>query len=967
MKKILLLIQALLLTISLYASSGGGGGTSPSTPPNSCATSNGFCTGTTYTFPNNTNVASLGGGGIYGCLGSTPNPIWYYMEIATPGNLVLNISQTSGDVDFVMWGPFTSLAQGCSSLSSSNIVSCSYSTASNETATVNNTQTGQVYIVLLTNYANSPGSITFTQGNASASNAASTNCNVLCNMTAVTATPGACDPATGLYSVSGSITFQYPPTSGNLTVTSSCGGSVNIPAPWTSPVSYTLPGLTANGGSCSITASFTADAPCTKTQNYTAPAACSGCTITAGNNGPVCPGGSVSLNSTTVTGATSYSWTGPNGYTANVQNPPSFTAPTTPGSYTYTVTAIKNGNPCTSSTTVVVNGITVDAGADQTVCAGQSVTLNATGATTYTWDNSVTQGVAFTPTATGVYTVTGTTNGCTATDFLTITVTPLPVVSAGNDVVICLGDPVTLSGGGAVTLVWDNGVTDGVSFYPTATTTYTLTGTTNGCSSTDQVVVTVNPLPIADAGADQAVCAGQSVVLNGLGGTPVWDNGVTNGQSFVPSATTTYTLTVTDANQCVDTDDMIVTVNPNPVINAGNDVTVCEGTSVTLTATGGTAYTWDNNVTQGVAFTPSVGTMTYTVVDNNPNGCSGTDQVVVTVNPNPTVNAGNDTLICQGVSISLSGSGASTYTWDNGVVNGVPFTPAGTTTYTVTGTTAQGCTDTDQVQISITPTPVVSFVPSTTFGCTPVNVTFTNTSQSNNSFQWIFGNGSTSTGAGPVSTTYTGTGCFDVTLISTTTNGCVGQLTQSGIVCVAANPVASFYASPGTVSMVDSYTNMVNESTGATSYSWNFGDGSGTSNLFAPGHAFPDNVAGNYQITLIATSEFGCKDTAKVNIEVQDELIYYVPNSFTPDDDEYNPIFKPVFTAGFDPFDYKLLIFDRWGEVVFESNDALYGWNGTYAGSEGVCQDGVYTWKIEFKTTRTDERKMIIGHVTLIR
>ena len=98
-------------------------------------------------------------------------------------------------------------------------------------------------------------------------------------------------------------------------------------------------------------------------------------------------------------------------------------------------------------------------------------------------------------------------------------------------------------------------------------------------------------------------------------------------------------------------------------------------------------------------------------------------------------------------------------------------------------------------------------------------------------------------------------------------------------------------------------------------------------------------------------------------------MIYYVPNTFTPDDDNFNQTFKPIFTSGFDPFDYTLYIFNRWGEIIFESHDANVGWNGTYGSNSEIemVQDGTYTWKIEFKTNANDERKMIIGHVNILR
>jgi gliding motility-associated-like protein len=97
----------------------------------------------------------------------------------------------------------------------------------------------------------------------------------------------------------------------------------------------------------------------------------------------------------------------------------------------------------------------------------------------------------------------------------------------------------------------------------------------------------------------------------------------------------------------------------------------------------------------------------------------------------------------------------------------------------------------------------------------------------------------------------------------------------------------------------------------------------------------------------------------------QDESIFYVPNSFTPDDDSFNNIFQPIFTEGFDQFDFHLTIFNRWGETIFESYDASKGWNGYYG--EKKCQDGVYTWKIEFGRPGIDDREVIVGHVFLIK
>ncbi|MDP4628594.1 MAG: hypothetical protein NWS34_02725, partial [Schleiferiaceae bacterium] len=308
------------------------------------------------------------------------------------------------------------------------------------------------------------------------------------------------------------------------------------------------------------------------------------------------------------------------------------------------------GNYYSSSASIIIQSLpVVSAGNDITVCIGASLTLGATGAQTYIWDNGISDGAAFTPTATTTYTVTGTdANGCINTDQVVVTVNALPTVNAGADFAVCNGTSVTLTASGDGSFIWDNTVTNNVAFTPTATKTYTVTATANGCTNTDQVVVTVNPLPTVGAGIDRTVCSGTSVTLAGSGAsTYTWDNSVTNATAFVAMTTTTYTVTGTDVNGCTNTDQVVVTVNSLPTVDAGNPATVCLGSPVTLTGSGATSYSWSNEVSNGAAFTPTA-TTTYTVTGTGANGCSNTDQVLVTVNALPNVNAGLDVSACVG-------------------------------------------------------------------------------------------------------------------------------------------------------------------------------------------------------------------------------------------------------------------------------------------------------------------------------
>jgi hypothetical protein len=422
-------------------------------------------------------------------------------------------------------------------------------------------------------------------------------------------------------------------------------------------------------------------------------------TVSAGQNQAICAGTAVTLIGS---GAATYAWSN------NIQNGVPFTPLST---QTYTVTGTTtSGCVNTAQVTVSVNPLpTVNAGQAQTVCAGTSVTLSGSGASTYTWNNNIQNGVSFTPLLTQTYTVTGTDiNGCTNTSQVQVVVNALPAVSGGQNQSVCAGASLVLNGAGALTYTWNNNIQNGVSFIPNTTQTYTVIGTNaNGCQNSAQVQVTVNPLPTVGAGLPFGVCSGAYVVLNGSGAqTYAWSNGIQNAVPFVPGNTQVYTVTGTDSNGCTDTDQILVTVNSYPQVSAGQNQTVCAGDSVTLTASGAPSYTWSNGLVNGFSFVPA-STTTYSVIGNS-NGCLDTAQVTITVNPLPTVSAGQAQTVCAGSSVTLNATGASTYLWDNNVQNSVAFIPDTTQTYTVTGTDINGCENTAQITVIVHALPTVS-------------------------------------------------------------------------------------------------------------------------------------------------------------------------------------------------------------------------------------------------------------------
>ncbi|WP_430404782.1 gliding motility-associated C-terminal domain-containing protein [Fluviicola sp.] len=723
------LLLTLLLFLTLNGFSQPPCGSNPAAG-NTCATAtpicelNGYCGNTSASYTANSWSQSCGFLGLSDCglngefCGSIEN------------NSFLTFVASSSSISFDVWVYNSTYGDGiqimifsannCSGTVNSYYCDALSPSASSQSVSASGLTPGNTYYIMIDGFAGDVCDYTFAAntGIAIPVDVSPANSSICVGETvALTASGG-----------NGTFTWVASP---NLSGTT---GSTVTATPPTTPGTYTYTVNSATGNplcpsSTTATATIVVN-PC-------------GCTVNATNSGPVCSGTStINLFATTIVGAT-YSWTGPNGFVSSTQNPTGVPIPSAPGTYNFTVDVNDNGSLCSSITTVTVNALpAVNAGTNSSICIGGSVTLSGSGAQSYTWNNGATDGVAFNPTMNQTYTVTGTdANGCVNTDQVDLVVNPLPTVSAGAPQAVCQGASVILSGSGAQSYTWNNSVTNGISFTPGSTQTYTVTGTdANGCQNTGQVVVTVNPLPLVEAGLPQAVCQGTSVTLSGSGAQSyTWNNGGIDNVPFTPNATLTYTCTGTDANGCQNTDQVIVTVNPSPTVNAGNDQAVCAGTSITLSASGASNYVWNNGVTNGIAFTPG-STQTYTVTVSA-NGCQSTDQVTVTVNALPIVNAGADQSICIGSELTLSGSGAQNYIWNNGVADGVSFTPGSTQTYTVTGTDANGCTDTDQITVTIVLIPNASVSADVTNGSPTLTVNFDNNSTNASTYHWSFGDG----------------------------------------------------------------------------------------------------------------------------------------------------------------------------------------------------------------------------------
>jgi hypothetical protein len=502
-----------------------------------------------------------------------------------------------------------------------------------------------------------------------------------------------------------------------------------------SPTTTTVYSVTVTGtNSCTATGQVTVSVnppPAVTINGYTPP-----------RSYILCTGNSITL---TGGGASNYIWSnGSAGSSITV-------SPTTSTFYTVTGTT-RNG--CSNTAVVQVSimslpSVTVSASANP-ICSGETTTLTASGATTYSWNNgSITNAITVSPTTTTTYSVTGSNLfGCDNTASITVIVNSPPTVTINGvspsqaqiGYMICTGNSITFTAGGASTYVWSGGLTNNpLTVSPTASTTYHVTGTdANGCTNTASVQVIVNSLPnVTVSASSNAVCSGSSVTLTASGALIYnWSNGSTSNP-LVDSPTSTTVYTVTGSNLgCANTASVTVTVNPLPIIAISATANpICPGSSTILTPSGASNYTWNTGSTAyELPVSPTV-TTTYTVTGTiKETGCTNSASITVIVNTPPTVTINGVApsqfqigyMICTGNSITLTGGGASTYVWSGGLTsNPLIVSPTVSTTYHVTGTDGNGCTNTASVQVAVRPLPVVTVSASSNTICSGSPVTLT--------------------------------------------------------------------------------------------------------------------------------------------------------------------------------------------------------------------------------------------------
>jgi len=501
-----------------------------------------------------------------------------------------------------------------------------------------------------------------------------------------------------------------------------------------------------------------------------------------------------------------------------------------------------------------------------------------------------------------------------------------------------------------------------------------------GCFSTHQDTIEIYPLPIVVSSSD-TICLGDSTILDAHGAsTYTWDpintlqNWNTPSVIANPTTTTVYTVIGVDTNGCSSVSQSLVFVNSNPQISSTSG-SICEGDSLVLESFGGVDYTWSPvtglNQSTGPNVTSTVTSLiSYTVIGVDTNGCIGYSTSFVNVFPKPIVVVNSDS-ICEGQSTQLNANGAFNYIWspstslNTSIGSQVISTPTSDIIYTVIGTTQDNCSDTAQSTVIVYPLSNVSFSMSDTSGCPPLVISFTdNSTQNISSWIWDFGDGYFSSEENPTHT-YSNSGSYLVDLQITTNNNCISMNLSPANVLVYNTPIASFEVSSTQLTEFDPQVEIDNTSIGGYLYHWNFGDGSYSSDYNPIFHTF--NQPGIYQITLNIENNLGCLDSTFRTIDIDPVFAFYIPNSFTPDNDGINDRF---FGKGIGYTSVKMQIFNRWGELIFDqSSDSGPEFSEPYWDGELNdidCQIDVYVYQF-LVTDIFQQPHLYRGRVTLVR
>ena len=514
----------------------------------------------------------------------------------------------------------------------------------------------------------------------------------------------------------------------------------------------------------------------------------------------------------------------------------------------------------------------------------------------------------------------------------------------------------------------------------------------NGCTSNQNVLINNVDFQIDTVLLNDMSCIGLCDGIIDVNANTAVTYYITGSQNITDSSSVfdslcpgNYLVFAENSNGCKDS--LLVVLNSPSALTASisTDTIVCiNGTVNSLfQASGGTGnitINWSNGTVGDSALWTVIGDSSISAYGLDSMGCS-TDTIIQNIqtypplslimSPDTTLCNTNSTLIYGLISGGL-GTGYS-YLWDNSLsdTSQHSVTPIFSQIYNLTVT--DGC-ETPSISgittVTVLPVSPASFTADIFEGCVPLLVTFDESfSDSTGTCSWDFGDQTISSQSGIVTHVFDSVGCWDVSLSYSDTSNCSRFSIYDSLICTYENPVADFSFSPTDISLINNFTRFNNNSSlNSTQYLWEL-ENSNMSEAFNTedvSYSFDNHNVGFYDMCLITYTVNGCTDTICKTVNLKDDFIFYIPNGFTADGNSKNDQFGPIMKGAHEN-DYSMTIYNRWGELIFESSDINSRWDGKHMVTGNLCPLGVYVWKIQLRDIINQEDKSFIGNVTLVR
>ncbi|MEO8821483.1 MAG: gliding motility-associated C-terminal domain-containing protein, partial [Ginsengibacter sp.] len=679
-------------------------------------------------------------------------------------------------------------------------------------------------------------------------------------------------------------------------------------------------------------------------------------------------------------GGNSYTWSPSTGLNnPNSSNP--FSTPLATTKYYITVTSIAGCSKKDSVKITVNNLPVVSKSNDTSICMNSKIPLFAKGGTSYSWSpstglnnaNSATPLAG--PSATTKYYVTVSNGGCSKKDSVKIIVNNLPVISKSNDTSVCVNSlvPLFATGGTAYSWLPSTGLDNSIIPNPVATAKassvyYVAVKNAAGCIKMDSVKIKVNNLPVISKSNDTSICINSTAPLFASGGTSYsWfpatglnNNNISNPKA-TPIVTTKYYLTVANSTGCTKKDSIKIMVNDLPTISKSNDTSICINSNATLFASGGTSYSWSpasslSNSTIANPVAKPVNNTVYNVKVTNGDGCSKIDFVAISIKPVAVITKSSDTTICNNAAIKIFASGGTSYVWSptttlNNASSDTPLaSPKTSTIYHVKITDGQFCVYNDSIKVSVRPAAVFSVSVNEQI-CSKTNQQLS--ASGGDTYTWSPGNSLNNPNSNNPIASPNQTTTYSVTIKENTCNDSATLFTK---LTVLPSPNVKATKS-NDISCTLPSTQLT--ALGAIDYSWTPASGLNNSAIANP-IATPD-ASTVYKV--IGKDQNGCtnSDSILVKVDYDKNVFYGLPNSFTPNGDGLNDCFGVSHWGQVPQLEFN--IYNRWGQVVFHTNNSAICWDGTFKGQPQNA--GVFVYIIKAKTACGNiDRK---GIVTLLR